>query len=109
MNDPAAWLAPWAWSQAERCLVPPQSPAAAVDPSAAVSPWNLEHQQRLEAALELDPTGPQAWALALALLQQPPEASLRPLADQRRQALVGDAVTYVVNRNLNFTNHCLQH
>ena len=109
MNDPAAWLAPWAWSQAERCLVPPQSPAAAVDPSAAVSPWSLEHQQRLEAALELDPTGPQAWALALALLQQPPEASLRPLADQRRQALVGDAVTYVVNRNLNFTNHCLQH
>jgi FO synthase subunit 2 len=31
------------------------------------------------------------------------------MADQRRQQLVGERVTYVVNRNLNFTNHCLQH
>ncbi len=36
-------------------------------------------------------------------------SSLRQLADRRRQALVGDTVTYVVNRNLNFTNHCEKH
>ena len=36
-------------------------------------------------------------------------SSLRQLADRRRQALAGDTVTYVVNRNLNFTNHCQKH
>ncbi len=36
-------------------------------------------------------------------------ASLRRLADRRRQALAGETVTYVVNRNLNFTNHCQKH
>ncbi|MEL6249424.1 MAG: 7,8-didemethyl-8-hydroxy-5-deazariboflavin synthase subunit CofH, partial [Cyanobacteria bacterium J06627_15] len=31
---------------------------------------------------------------------------VRAAADQRRQQLVGDTVTYVVNRNLNYTNIC---
>jgi 7,8-didemethyl-8-hydroxy-5-deazariboflavin synthase CofH subunit len=30
------------------------------------------------------------------------------VADQRRKAQVGDAVTYVVNRNINFTNVCVK-
>jgi len=114
VTDPAAWLAPWAWSQAQHCLIPPQSArtaarSTAVGATAAASPWTPEQQQRLEAALEQAPSGSEAWDLALALLQQPGAASLRPMADQRRQALVGDTVTYVVNRNLNFTNHCVQH
>ena len=34
---------------------------------------------------------------------------IREAANQLRQALVGETVTYVVNRNLNFTNICEQH
>jgi 5-amino-6-(D-ribitylamino)uracil---L-tyrosine 4-hydroxyphenyl transferase len=36
-------------------------------------------------------------------------AQIRTAADQLRQQLVGDTVTYVVNRNINFTNICEQH
>ncbi len=35
--------------------------------------------------------------------------AIRDAADQLRQILVGDTVTYVVNRNINFTNICEQH
>ncbi|MFN9904915.1 MAG: 7,8-didemethyl-8-hydroxy-5-deazariboflavin synthase subunit CofH, partial [bacterium] len=34
------------------------------------------------------------------------EASLRAAADHCRRTQVGDTVTYVVNRNLNASNHC---
>lgn len=45
------------------------------------------------------------------LTETTPEAivALRQAADQLRQKLVGETVTYVVNRNLNFTNICEQH
>ncbi len=36
-------------------------------------------------------------------------AAIRTAADHLRQQLVGDTVTYVVNRNINFTNICEQH
>lgn len=36
-------------------------------------------------------------------------AKIQAAADQLRQQLVGDTVTYVVNRNINFTNICEQH
>lgn len=36
-------------------------------------------------------------------------AQIRDAADQLRQHLVGETVTYVVNRNINFTNICEQH
>lgn len=36
-------------------------------------------------------------------------ASIRERADQLRQRQVGDTVTYVINRNINFTNICEQH
>ncbi|NCJ05069.1 7,8-didemethyl-8-hydroxy-5-deazariboflavin synthase subunit CofH [Synechococcales cyanobacterium C] len=36
-------------------------------------------------------------------------AEIRAAADHLRQQQVGDTVTYVVNRNLNFTNLCEQH
>src|SRR5256884_9277872 len=45
----------------------------------------------------------------------PPQAAGRDLhavplvADEMRRRLVGDVVTYVVNRNINFTNVCIKH
>ena len=36
-------------------------------------------------------------------------AAIRETADALRRRQVGDTVTYVVNRNLNFTNICEQH
>jgi 5-amino-6-(D-ribitylamino)uracil---L-tyrosine 4-hydroxyphenyl transferase len=36
-------------------------------------------------------------------------AAVRDTADQLRQRQVGEVVTYVVNRNINFTNICEQH
>ena len=49
---------------------------------------------------------------AVGLLEQrDPEAiaRIRTTADTLRQRQVGDTVTYVVNRNINFTNICEQH
>jgi FO synthase subunit 2 len=46
------------------------------------------------------------------LLQQPSAeaiAQIQAAADQLRQNWVGDTVTYVINRNINFTNICEQH
>lgn len=45
------------------------------------------------------------------LKQKDPEiiTAIRQTADQLRQQLVGDTVTYVINRNINFTNICEQH
>jgi 5-amino-6-(D-ribitylamino)uracil---L-tyrosine 4-hydroxyphenyl transferase len=36
-------------------------------------------------------------------------ATIRQAADQLRQQQVGDTVSYVINRNINFTNICEQH
>jgi FO synthase subunit 2 len=45
------------------------------------------------------------------LQQQDPDAiaTIRDVADQLRHQQVGDTVTYVINRNINFTNICEQH
>ncbi|MGB7412991.1 MAG: 7,8-didemethyl-8-hydroxy-5-deazariboflavin synthase subunit CofH [Thermosynechococcaceae cyanobacterium] len=51
-------------------------------------------------------------AAAVMLLEQTDAAAWRDIqqaADQLRQDLVGETVTYVVNRNINFTNICEQH
>ena len=106
VSDPAAWIAPWAWREADRCLIPPRPNPPQV---AGAAGWTAELQQQLQGALRSDPGSPESWVLASRLLHQPAHGALRPLADQRRQQLVGERVTYVVNRNLNFTNHCLQH
>lgn len=48
----------------------------------------------------------------LILLQQTEPAeieAIRATADRLRQQQVGDVVTYVINRNINFTNICEQH
>jgi 5-amino-6-(D-ribitylamino)uracil---L-tyrosine 4-hydroxyphenyl transferase len=51
-------------------------------------------------------------AEGVALLHQQDPAALRDIqqaADQLRRSLCGDTVTYVINRNINFTNICEQH
>jgi FO synthase len=47
-----------------------------------------------------------AEALALFQAQGPDLDALRGVADGLRQEAVGDVVTYVINRNINFTNVC---
>lgn len=37
------------------------------------------------------------------------QETIRAASDRLRQQLVGDTVTYVINRNINFTNICEQH
>lgn len=63
----------------------------------------------LDRALDGNDLSPEA---GLVLLQQTdPEAieSIRETADRLRQQQVGHTVTYVINRNINFTNICEQH
>ncbi len=51
-------------------------------------------------------------AAGVVLLQQKDQsaiASIRETADQLRRKQAGDIVTYVINRNINFTNICEQH
>jgi FO synthase subunit 2 len=61
----------------------------------------------LEACLggrELDVAG----ALALSTATGPTLQAMCSVADQLRHEQVGDTVTYVVNRNINFTNVCIK-
>jgi FO synthase len=59
------------------------------------------------AAAERDPAGlSDAQALTLMTATGPALDELAALADGLRKATVGDDVTYVVNRNINFTNVC---
>ncbi len=60
------------------------------------------------AAAERDPSGlSHAHALALMTAAEGPELEVVcALADDLRRDAVGDEVTYVVNRNINFTNIC---
>ncbi|MGA0021971.1 MAG: CofH family radical SAM protein, partial [Vulcanococcus sp.] len=98
---------PWAWRASEQVLV---QPSGSTPHTAAPPPtWSDDLQRQLADRVSLDPAGAGCWPLALQLLAQPPSEPLRQLADRARQRLVGETVTYVVNRNLNFTNHCLQH
>jgi FO synthase len=59
------------------------------------------------AAAERDPAGlSDAQALTLMTVTGPALDELARIADNLRKATVGDDVTYVVNRNINFTNVC---
>jgi FO synthase subunit 2 len=63
----------------------------------------------LDQALAGEDISPEA---ALLLLQQQdpdPIEAIRQTADTLRQRQAGDTVTYVVNRNINYTNICEQH
>jgi 7,8-didemethyl-8-hydroxy-5-deazariboflavin synthase CofH subunit len=64
-----------------------------------------ETREALEAALAgEEPTFEQG--LQLATAEGPALQALVAVADQLRRKAVGDAITYVVNRNINFTNVC---
>ena len=96
---------PWAWQTSEAVLAQAQPALDVAEPIE----WCEALQHQLSEQLDHCPASFQSVALAQQLLRQPASESLRLQADQLRSALVGDTVTYVVNRNLNFTNHCLQH
>lgn len=111
----AAALAPWALRQAERLLVLPPDPAAAA-PYRQLPAHDLLHAVACHAtSCDADCAGslPPPPGLVRELLCRPwrDEALelLRSQADALRRRLVGDTVTYVVNRNLNVSNHCVQH
>jgi len=79
-------------------------------PAAAPSPPHLARAGETAAALrqaERDPAGlADAQAIALLSADGPDLEELAGVADALRRAVVGDDVTYVVTRNINFTNVC---
>lgn len=83
------------------------SVSSLIDPQINNSPASVP--EILEKALAREDVSP---AEAVALLQQnQPETieMIRSTADRLRQEQVGGRVTYVINRNINFTNICEQH
>lgn len=76
-------------------------------PSSAGAALSSEFVAALAAAAD-DPAGlSDAYALDLLQAQEGPELeALCSLADDVRRDVVGEDVTYVVNRNINFTNVC---
>jgi FO synthase subunit 2 len=70
---------------------------------------DLTLDQILDQALAGDDISPQAGLVLLQ--QQDPESleAIRHTADALRLRQAGDTVTYVVNRNINYTNICEQH
>jgi FO synthase subunit 2 len=101
-----------AWDQAGDLLVPPPEAELA-------TPWLQRPQVELiDRLAALHAEGVPVQALrgpALALLQRsgqetPSEVgALRVAADRLRAALAGETVSFVVNRNLNTSNHCSLH
>jgi FO synthase subunit 2 len=99
-------LAAWSLAQAGILLQAPPSPAAA-------EPFQAHPADALIGELLAWEAAEPPAGLVLELLQRPwppsQRRSLREAADALRQRLVGDAVSYVVNRNLNLSNHCVKH
>ena len=103
------------WREAADLLVPPPSAAAALSWRTVALDELIAHLGELHAAAA--PLSAFAGP-ARALLErgeesghQPHGASevLRRAADALRAALVGETVSFVVNRNLNTSNHCRLH
>lgn len=63
----------------------------------------------LKRALDQQDLSPEEGVFLLQQKEPDAIAAIRQAADQLRQDLVGDTVTYVVNRNINYTNICEQH
>jgi len=96
---------PWAWNRSAELLVS----APDCSGSHVSSAWTPERQQHLHAAVRLNPGSPDSIRAAESLLDCTDATSLQAQADALRRSLAGETVSYVVNRNLNFTNHCVQH
>ncbi len=60
-------------------------------------------------ALVGDDISPEAGVTLLQQTEPDAIAAIRSAADQLRQQQAGNTVTYVINRNINFTNICEQH
>lgn len=63
----------------------------------------------LEKVLSGQEMMPEEGYLLLTASDPAAQETIRCAADQLRSQLVGDTVTYVINRNVNFTNICEQH
>jgi len=99
-------LAAWSWRDAAALLVSPP-------PVALAARWQqASAADLLDRILAVHPPAQPDPGLALALLEHSWQGSdlhqLRGRADALRRSLVGDTVTYVVNRNLNASNLCVQ-
>jgi FO synthase len=79
-----------------------RAPAATSSTRSAIRPEVAAVLARAEAGTPPD----EAEALLLLGAEGPEVAALTATADAVRAARVGDTVTYVVNRNINFTNVC---
>src|ERR1700721_2634561 len=84
-----------------------------IDPSWRDTPWEQALQgascnvaKLLETALAGDELGLEE-GLVLAAAEENDLLALVKVADELRRRVVGDRITYVVNRNLNFTNVCI--
>jgi FO synthase subunit 2 len=123
-QQPPLSVCPADWDLAGRLLVSPPEPSAAepyrpLPLDELLVRLDAAHHGLAPAATGVDggfsgaerlPGVPDP-GLALALLERPwsePERErLRAAADRLRQRLAGDAVTYVINRNLNSSNICV--
>ena len=99
-------LADSSWREAGELLVSPPADELAI-------PYRqLAADELLDRIVALQPPAQPNSGLALALLEHPWQGAdlqlLRSRADGLRRRLVGDTVTYVVNRNLNASNICVQ-
>ncbi len=63
----------------------------------------------LDKALSVSPLTVQEGAVLLHQRDSQAIQAIQEAADELRRSLVGNTVTYVVNRNINFTNICEQH
>ncbi|HEX5287463.1 MAG TPA: bifunctional FO biosynthesis protein CofGH [Streptosporangiaceae bacterium] len=85
----------------------PQPDAGAPQPDAGAPPRLRDEVRAALRRAEARPAGlTDAEALALLSADGPELDALTALADGLRQDAIGDDVTYVVNRNINFTNVC---
>jgi FO synthase subunit 2 len=66
-------------------------------------------EKTLDRALNGDDLTPEDGVFLLKQTSAEAIAQIRQTADQLRQQQAGDIVTYVINRNINFTNICEQH
>ena len=112
--DPQSVVEAEAWEAARDLLVaPPNDDLPNIPPLESVL-GDLQGRHR-KSGKDIQGAFPGAELFQLGqLLMERPWASqeretLRGEADRCRQDLVGDTVTYVVNRNLNASNHCVLH
>ncbi|QNI70318.1 radical SAM domain / CofH subfamily protein [Cyanobium sp. NS01] len=124
----AAPIAAWAWRDAADLLVrPPQadpplernsrpgsSGSGVQEACALLDALQQAHTSLLSQGLDAAALeAAELPRLALAVLSRPWAGAdleaLRQRADGLRRQLAGETVTYVVNRNLNMSNHCVKH